>query len=375
MSGTTPALGRRRVLAHRFAAHGLAARTTVDPAELRVLRLGVQDTPPGSLPLALAARLREVPEDVPADASVVWSHRGAPHLHPDEDLPMLAAACWPVSDADAAARLGWQRARLAAVGAAARGAIRTVAEAVGAVLAGGPLVKGELSTEVTRIVPERLSPWCGPCGVHHVGEQLLRLAGLPAGARLRPSTKPVVLEAIPGWPGPPADDDAGPAPVVTAYLDLFAPASAADVAGFLGTSVSAARPALPVDLVPVTVDGRAALCPPALLDELAGPAPDPAGTVRLLPPSDPYLQGRDREVLVPAKEHRSIVWKALGPPGVVAVDGDIVGVWRTRARGRVLEITVDAFRPLSRAENGAVDAEAERIRQVRGAREVVVRAA
>lgn len=262
MSGTTPALDRRRVLAHRFAAHGLAARTTADPAELRVLRLGVQDTPPGSLPLALAARLREAPAEAPPDASVVWSHRGAPHLHPDADLVPLAAACWPVSDADAAARLGWQRARLEAKGAAARSAIRTVAEAVATVLSGGPLVKGGLSTEVTRIVPAALSPWCGPCGVHHVAEQLLRLAGLPAGARLRPGTKPVVLEAIPDWPGPPADDAAGAGPVVAAYLDLFAPAAASDVAGFLGTSTTAARPALPVDLVPVTVDGRSVLCRP-----------------------------------------------------------------------------------------------------------------
>ncbi|GAA2877004.1 crosslink repair DNA glycosylase YcaQ family protein [Pseudonocardia halophobica] len=373
MSGTTPALDRRRVLAHRFAAHGLAARTAADPAELRVLRLGVQDTPPGSLPLALAARLREVPADTPPGASVVWSHRGAPHLHPDADLVALAAACWPVSAADAAARLGWQRARLAAEGAAARGAIRAVAEAVATVLSGGPLVKGELSTEVTRIVPAALSPWCGPCGVHHVAEQLLRLAGLPAGARLRPGTKPVVLEAVPDWPGPPADDAAGAGPVVAAYLDLFAPASPSDVAGFLGTSTTAARPALPDGLVPVTVDGRSVLCPPALLDELTGPAPDPAGVVRLLPPSDPYLQGRDRELLVPAKEHRSVIWRAVGAPGVVAVDGEVAGVWRTRARGRVLDITVDEFRPLSAAETRAAEAEAERVRQVRGTREVVVR--
>jgi hypothetical protein len=38
---------------------------------------------------------------------------------------------------------------------------------------------------------------------------------------------------------------------------LFAPASAADVEGFLGTSVAAARPALPADLVPVALEGRA----------------------------------------------------------------------------------------------------------------------
>lgn len=68
-----------------------------------------------------------------------------------------------------------------------------------------------------------------------------------------------------------------------------------------------------------------------------------------------------------------MIWRAIGAPGVVAVDGEVAGVWRTRARGRVLEITVDAFRPLTAAETGAAEAEAERVRQVRGAREVRVR--
>ncbi|GAA1832368.1 crosslink repair DNA glycosylase YcaQ family protein [Pseudonocardia ailaonensis] len=370
MAGSAaPILHRGRVLAWRAAALGLAARAG-GLADLAVLRLGIQDSPPGSLRVALAARLEEPPADPGAGYAVVWSHRGAPHLHPAGDLPALATACWPASEADAAARLGWQRARLAEVGMASRRAIRTVAEAVGQVLAGGPRVKGELSAEITAIVPAPLSPYCRPCGTHHVAEQLLRLAGLPGGARLRPGTKPVVAEAVEGWAGPPEEGD--PAPVVAAYLEFFGPAAAGDLASFVGTSVTALRPALPDDLVEVTVDGRAALCPPGLVDALSA-APEPAGVVRLVPPSDPFLQARDRETLVPDPARRKEVWRSIGPPGAVLVDGEVAGTWRTQQRGKTLEITVDAFRALTGAERGAVGEEAERIGAVRGAGSVRVR--
>lgn len=335
-------MDRTRVLAHRFAAHGLAERGPVPPA---VLSLGVQDSPPGSLPLALAART----DDPPSGLTVVWSHRGAPHLHRTADLPALATACFPASEKDATARLGWQRTRLAEIGDV-REALRVIAAAMADVLASGPRVKGELSGAVTTRIPAALSPWCEPCGVHHVAEQLFRMAGLPAGAALRPGTTPVVLEAIPGWAGPPVDGD--PTPVARDYLALFAPAAAADAAGFVGTSVTAIRPFLPEPPEP----GEA----------------DPTGAVRLLPPSDPYLQGRDRAFLVPEKAHRSAIWRPIGSPGVVAVDGEVVGVWRTRRGGRVLTVTVEPFRQLSAVERTAVEEEAERVRAVRDVPSVLV---
>ncbi|MCW0216607.1 MAG: winged helix DNA-binding domain-containing protein [Pseudonocardia sp.] len=364
-------LDRHRVLAHRLRAHGLLERVA-DLPDVAVLGLGVQDTPPGALRTALSARLTtplEPDADLTAGGAltIVWSHRGAPHLHPTAGLAGLAAATWPVSDADAAARLGWQRARLAEVGGASRRAIRTVAGAVAEVLADSPgMSKAELSGSVTSRVPPELSPWCAPCDVHHVGEQLLRLAGLGGGLRLRAGARPLLVEPVPGWAGPPADGAADPSPVIEEYLRLFAPATPGDVAGFLGTSVAVVRPHLPADLVRVEVDGRSALCPPAQVEALTGADPA-AGDIRLLGPSDPYLQGRDREVLVPDKARRSAVWRSIGQPGVVLVGGEVVGTWRTRQQGRRLEITVEPFRTLHPAERSALDADAERVRTTRGA--------
>ncbi len=359
-------LTRTQVLAHRHAVHGLD-RTAEDPDDLAVLGLGVQNSPPGALSVALSARLRHplAPDaDLTANGTrtIVWSHRGAPHLHRTADLPALAAACWPRDDADAAARLGWQRARLAEVGGAARTAYRTVADAVRGVLV-GPMTKSELSTAVTAAVPAELSPFCAGCGVHHVGEQLLRVSGLAAGVALRPGSRPLVLEPIPGWRGPPADARAGTAGLQRTYLRMCGPAAEADVVSFLGTSRAAVAPYRPGDRVAVRVDGRAAHSTPEQVDAILRAAVP--GAVRLLPPSDAWLGARDREVVVPDAAHRRRIWVSIGAPGVVLAGVDVVGLWRTRQKGRTLRVQIDWFgAPVD------VGAEAERLATVRGAGDV-----
>ena len=365
------------VLTHRLAAHGLTSRAA-EPAGLAVLALGVQDSPPGALRAALSARLGEPlsPDDdltAGGTLTLVWSHRGAPHLHRTAELAQLAAASWPRDDADALARLGWQRKRLTEAGVSGDAAYREVAEAVADVLARGTVTKSELSTAVTGRITPTLSPWCGPCDTHHVAEQLLRLAALPGGARLRPGSRPLTFEAIPDWPGIP-DAPAPNGPLQAAVRALFAGASAADVAGFLGTAVGFVTAGQPAGLVPVRVGGRAGLATPSQVEQVRAGGPAPSQP-RLLPPSDPWLQARDRELIVPDERARTQVWRPLGSPGVVLSGVEAVGVWRTRQRGRGLQVTVEGFRTLRRAERTGLDAEAERLRTVRGATTVTVEVA
>ena len=136
------------------------------------------------------------------------------------------------------------------------------------------------------------------------------------------------------------------------------------MAGFLGTTAAAVRPDRPAGLVRVRVDGRAGAVPAAQLDALR--RAEPADVVRLLPPSDPLLQGRDRDVLLPDAAHRKVLWRPLGSPGAVLSGVDVVGTWRARQRGRRLDVTVDEFRPLTSAEHDGVEAEVHRLRATRG---------
>ncbi|MEX2622064.1 MAG: crosslink repair DNA glycosylase YcaQ family protein [Egibacteraceae bacterium] len=113
------------------------------------------------------------------------------------------------------------------------------------------------------------------------------------------------------------------------------------------------------------VDGRQAWIPEAGHAALAAP-PDPPA-VRLLPPSDPFLQARDRELLAPDPAHRKVLWPILGRPGALLVEGDVAGTWRARKKGRRIALTVAPFGRLPTAARGGLDEEAALLAAARGA--------
>ena len=89
--------------------------------------------------------------------------------------------------------------------------------------------------------------------------------------------------------------------------------------------------------------------------------------MRLLPRSDPWLLARDRELLVPDGARRKALWKVLGSPGGLLVDGEVVGTWRVRTSGARIDLTVETFEDLPRRARRDLDDEAERLAAGRGA--------
>jgi hypothetical protein len=157
---------------------------------------------------------------------------------------------------------------------------------------------------------------------------------------------------------------------VTAYLRLLGPATPSEVAKFLGTTQAEIR-AWPEGLTEVAVDGQRAWLPDRVEALRSASAPP---MVRLLPPSDPYLQARDRDLLVPDRGRQKAVWRALAKPGALLVDGEIAGVWRARLAGRAtLEVTVTEFDPPAARRRDAVHDEAGRVAAARGTGGVRVR--
>ncbi|MGK5676934.1 DNA glycosylase AlkZ-like family protein [Micromonospora sp. URMC 106] len=363
MAGGGPEVGRERVLAYRAVAQELD-RPARRPADLAVTELGVQDTPHGSARLALAARGVTAFDDDRLE--LVWSMRGAPHLHRRAGLPALAAAIWPLGDADATRRIAGQIREGAKLGLAAFEAVaRAFAEVVTA-----PTARGEASRAVSDRVPAELTYDCGPCGARHVSGSLFQQAGLAGGVRLEVSGRATTLAPLPGWPGPPARAAGTTARVLTC-LRLLGPATPADIAGFLGTTATALRPVWPEGLAEVRVDGRRAWLPAERLDALRGARPLPG--VRLLPPGDPFLQARDRDVLVPDRARQSQLWRVIGNPGALLVAGDVAGTWRAKQAGRgVLEVTVTPWAALPPRARKDLDAEAASVAAARGAADVRV---
>ncbi|GAA1020088.1 hypothetical protein Aple_037810 [Acrocarpospora pleiomorpha] len=351
---------RLQVLAYRVAAQQLD-RPDLPPARLAVLDLGVQDTPYGSARLAVSARTTADPDD---DAlTLVWSTRGAPHLHRTADLPALAAALWPVSDADATARIATTQIREGAkLGLTA---FRAAAKAMHEVVT-RPMTKGEVSTAVSALVPEGVTYWCRGCNAQHISGALFQQVGLAGGVRLAPKGSATTLEPIPGRRDVPAHSVAADS-VITAYLKLLGPATPAEAAKFMGTTPTEVKRMWPKDLAEIRVDGRRAWLPADQVDLLLDAIRRPR-LLRLLPPSDPYLQARDRTLLVPDKSRHAEIWRMLGNPGAVLLDGEIAGVWRAKTAGKnTLDVTVTAFEPLPQEP---LEAEASRIATLRGAHNV-----
>lgn len=322
-----------------------------------VLDLGVQDTGPDGAAWALAVRGAAVPVE---DVSLAWTLRGAPHFYRRTEIAAVAAATAPWSEADAAKRIFDAARPLKAAGIPILEALDVLAVQMRDIVT-TPVVKGEMSTQLTGRLDAPYLRECRSCDAVHAYEQPFRLAALRAGLELEPDTSPPVLRRIPGWRGPTADVPQHLEPV-RGVLRFLGPATPKLVAGYLDAPVAEVSARWPEDVETVEVDGRR-------LDVLADDVPalsEAAGTgvVRLLGPFDLFLQGRDRDLVVPDPAARKDLWRSLGRPGAVLADDEIVGSWRPRASGGKLRLAVSIWDGADPPDG--LDAEAERLAAFRG---------
>lgn len=350
-------VSRGDVLGFRVRAQQLD-RTAGALNEQAVLDIGVQDTGPDGGRWALA--IRGLDDVDTADLVLLWTLRGAPHLYRRADVASVAAAVAPFSDADAGKRIFDASRPLKAAGIGNLEALDAVAAAMRSIVT-RPTVKGEVSTRLTAAMPQPYRRHCRPCATTHLYEMPFRLAAVRAGLELQPGTSPPVLARIPHFRA--AARAEARHDVVRAYLRFLGPATPRHVAGFLDAPVADVKARWPADAVEVTVDGETRWL---LSDDVValGPPPD---VVRLLGPYDLYLQGRDRDLLVPDAAHAKALWPVLGRPGGMFVDGEVTGTWRPRASGRRLRLEVT---PWSGGRTGAARAalaeQAERLAAHRG---------
>lgn len=361
-------IAREQVIAYRLAAQQLDRRTTrVD--DLAVLDLGVQEAAGEQARLALDARLAATP---PVDLfgegrplALVWSVRGAPHVHRRVALDDLARALVPLSEADARHRLNETGPSVERLGIPAQEqyaiAVAAMREAVRR-----PTGKGAVSTAVSAAIPAGMRRACRACGTSHISDSAMRAAFLAAGLELEPGTSPPVLLPRRGRVAHPSRTDLDAlGRLVRCYLGLLGPATVTEAADYLGARRADVQRAWPDGLAQVEVEGRRVALPEERLADLE--AAEPGGIVRLLPMVDPYLQARDRDLIVPDPGLQKLLWPVLGRPGAVLVGGEIAGVWRPKSSGSRLTVTVTAVHRMTGAAWSAVESEAERVAVVRGA--------
>jgi len=369
-----PGVTRRDVLRFRLGQHQLDREpgSAAGPTDVALLAFGVQDTGPDGAAWALANR--GLPAFDPEQVALAWTLRGAPHAYPRADLAAVATATAPLSEADAAKRVFDASRPLKAAGIPVLEGLRVVAAHLREIV-DAPTVKGEVSGRLTQRLEQPYLRTCRPCNTVHCYEMPFRLAALHAGLELETGTSPPVLRRAPGLRPPLFGRLAGEAAprfdVVRGYLHLYGPARIADAATFLDATLKDVKAHWPADAVEVSVtdersNGRSQ--PRFLLEEdldvLA--AAGSGGGVRLVGPYDPYVQLRDRELLVADEARRKDLWRVLGRPGAIVADGDVVGTWRPRASGRRLTVRIEPWATLSSRDRAAVEEQAERLAVHRG---------
>ena len=343
---------RERVLAFRIARQHLGERVA-DAATAAVA--GLQDTPPGTAALALAARADVGPEALD-ELVIAFSLRGAPTAVAPADLALFTAGREPPDEKSAQAIIGSADGQTGSF--TALEALDRVSEAVADALSDGPLLKDDFHQALRERLPKELLWWCEGCQSHHVHPTLWRTTGVRGVLAVvgREGRSPVF-----GTP-PPAEplDDPGAA-LARRFLSVHGPATPDLLAAWAGITPTHAKRLW---------DRAGALAPAGdkwvLAEDAALEAPSPLG-VRLLPNLDPLGSARDRELLVPDKELRKRIWRMLGGPGMVLIDGEVSALWRPQKKGKRLRVTVEPLRELSAAERDALAAEAERIAPFRGA--------
>jgi Winged helix DNA-binding domain len=350
-------ISRAQVLAFRVRAQQLD-RTVGELADTAILDIGVQDTGPDGGLWALALRGVDASDggDRPA---TVWSIRGAPHLYRREDLPAIAAAVEPFSDADAGKRIYNAAKPLKAAGVSNLAALDAVAAVMRSVVT-KPMVKGDVSTRTTALVDPPYLRFCRPCQATHLYEMPFRLAALRAGLELRAGTSPPVLERIPGFKR--ATKIAARFDVVRAYLRMFGPATPKLVAAYLDAPVSDVKARWPADTVEVSVAGELRSVLAADEDQFGT---GQVKTTRLLGPYDLFLQAKDRPLLVDDPAQAKTLWPVLGRPGAVLVDGEIAGAWRPRKSGNKFTVSVELWSKASASQRAAITEQAELLAQYR----------
>ena len=136
------------------------------------------------------------------------------------------------------------------------------------------------------------------------------------------------------------------AALVRMYLRSFGPAEPGGFAAWLGCSGEQARRmwAEAEDrMIPVSAGGRTAFILAEDKPLLSDP-PAPRRDWLLLGPHDPYLDQRDREVILPEKALQRKLWRTAANPGAVIFRGEVCGVWTARIRAKGLEAEAELWK-------------------------------
>lgn len=159
----------------------------------------------------------------------------------------------------------------------------------------------------------------------------------------------------------------GTAELARRFLHAYGPATPRAFADWLGSTPAQAKrlwQQIEEELEPVTAAGKKAFILQS--DRESFRRADTEEALLLLGPHDPYLDIRDRAILLEDTAAQRQVWRTVGNPGVVLKGGKIIGIWKTRTQREKLSVSTTLWEPLSAPEQRELERQMEGYASFRG---------
>lgn len=377
-------INAEKIRRYRLRAHHLDEKLRMDGILDAAGACGLQNTPPGAWETALFNRLDSCTLAALGDALYgektllqAWSYRGAPVVFPtgQSDIfltPLIAREGeypWIYTRGIAAA-LDYLRMPFDDLLSRVKEAIKYLD---GHTINGKEALDQTLADIIGGDLPEdRQALWRAPSMYGNPGKQTV--GGAVVSFLLRPcSFSSLVVfgerhgvsptfTSFKNWTGgEPAHVPNADKELARKFLHCYGPASAESFMGWLGCSRKQANrvwSAISEETAPVHVEGK----PRCMLAEDMGSLLSAGGDsekLLLLGAHDPYLDQKDRTVILANKNLHKTVWKLAANPGAVSKGGRIIGTWKTKTLKDKLDISINLWEPASIAEQRLIKSLAE----------------
>ena len=142
------------------------------------------------------------------------------------------------------------------------------------------------------------------------------------------------------------------------FLHCYGPATVADFADWLGSCPQQAKRLWQTaadELTTVQVENKTKYLLADDLTQLQA-ATITEETLLLLGAHDPYLDLKDRTIILADKSLHKAVWKTVANPGVVLKGGRIAGIWKQKLQKNKLDISITLFESLTATEQAQLQA-------------------
>lgn len=145
------------------------------------------------------------------------------------------------------------------------------------------------------------------------------------------------------------------------FLHCYGPATVDSLAAWLGCSQPQARriwQSVAEEIVPVQTERKTGYMLAEDMQSLSA-AGCPSPRILLLSAHDPYLDQRDRTILLENKALHQAVWKTVANPGAVIRAGRIIGIWKTKKMQNTLDLSIELWEAVSLQEKKHLEILAE----------------